>query len=382
VVEVSPPWILLKEAKMQSDVPIPDLDPVALPAPVWLLKALLLLTFFLHIIPMNLALGGGFVAAFTDWIGRKRKSGHHLALAKSLGVILPIVIAFAITFGVAPLLFIQVLYGQFFYTSSVLVGWPWLSVIVLLILSYYGFYLYSFRWEQLNGKRLIVVLASAILFAAIGFVYTNNVVLMLTPEKWAAMYFQNPHGTHLNLSDPTVVPRFLHFLAASFAVAGLLVAVLGLVKRRQDPAYGRWAIRYGVLWFIIATLLQLVVGSWFFFNLPQGVRTMFMGDDGLATTIFVAALVFALASLALMLGGLASANPRWKIIVGIVLITFTVICMVLMRDIVRSAYLGGYFDVGRFSVEPQTGVIVLFFLLLVGGLGVVGYMIKKVVTAR
>jgi hypothetical protein len=367
---------------MQSDVPIPDLDPVALPAPVWLLKGLLLLTFFLHIIPMNLALGGGFVAAFTDWIGRKRKSGHHLALAKSLAAMLPIVIAFTITFGVAPLLFLQVLYGQFFYTSSVLVGWPWLSVIVLLILSYYGFYLYSFRWEQLKGKRLVVVLASAILFAAIGSIYTNNVVLMLTPEKWAAMYFQDPHGTHLNLSDPTVVPRFLHFFAASFAVAGLLVAVLGLLKQRQDPVYGRWAIRYGGLWFVAATLLQLGVGSWFFLSLPQTVRMMFMGGDGIATTIFVAALVFALASLALMLAGLASPEPTWKIIVGIVLIMFTVICMVLIRDIARSAYLGRYFDAGRFSLEPQTSVIVLFFLLLVGGLGVIGYMIKKVIAAR
>lgn len=367
---------------MQSDVPIPDLDPVSLPAPVWLLKGLLLLTFFLHIIPMNLALGGGFVAAFTDWIGRKRNSGHHLALAKSLAAMLPIVIAFAITFGVAPLLFIQVLYGQFFYTSSVLVAWPWLSVIVLLILSYYGFYLYSFRWEQLEGKRLVVVLASAILFAAIGFIYTNNVVLMLTPEKWAAMYFQNPHGTHLNLSDPTVVPRFIHFFAASFAVAGLLVAVLGLLKQRQDPVYGRWAIRYGGLWFVTATLLQLGVGSWFFVSLPQAVRATFMGGDGLATTVLVAALACALASLALMLAGMASANPAWKVILGIVLIAFTVICMVVIRDIARSAYLVRYIDASRFSMIPQTNVIVLFFLLLVSGVGVIGYMIKKVVAAR
>jgi hypothetical protein len=367
---------------MQSNIPIPDLDPVSLPAPVWLLKGLLLLTFFLHIIPMNLALGGGFVAAITDWIGRRRNSEHHLSLARSMARILPIVIAFAITLGVAPLLFIQVLYGQFFYTSSVLLAWPWLSVVVLLILSYYGFYLYSFRWEQLQGKRLVVVLASAILFAAIGLIYTNNLVLMLTPEKWAAMYFQNPHGTHLNLSDPTVVPRFLHFFTASFALAGLLTAVLGLLKQRQDSAYGQWVIRYGLLWFIIATLLQLGVGSWFFLSLPQAVRTMFMGGDGVATAILVVALVCAVASIALMLIGFGSSNPVWKVIAGIVLITLTIICMVLIRDLVRSAYLERYFDASRFSVEPQTGVIVLFFLLLLGGLGIIGYMMKKLLVAR
>jgi hypothetical protein len=367
---------------MQTDVPIPDLDPVSLPAPIWLLKALLLLTFFLHVIPMNLALGGGFVAAITDWIGRRRNSEHHLSLARSLARILPIVIAFTITMGVAPLLFIQVLYGQFFYTSSVLVAWPWLSVIVLLILSYYGFYLYSFRWEQLQGKRLVIVLASAVLFAAIGFLYTNNLVLMLTPEKWAAMYFRDPHGMHLDLSDPTVVPRFLHFFTASFAVAGLLALVLGLLKRRQDFAYSRWAVRYGLLWFVIATFVQLGVGTWFFLTLPEAVKALFMGGDGFATLVFSIALTCAVGSLAFMIIGLVSAKPYWKVLTGIVLISLTVICMVLVRDILRSASLQGYFDASRFSVAPQTGVIILFFFLLLAGLGVIGYMLRKVAASR
>lgn len=367
---------------MPNNLQVPDLDPVSLPAPVWLLKALLLLTFFLHIIPMNFALGGGFVAAITDFIGRKRKSENHLALARSLARMLPIVIAFTITLGVAPLLFIQVLYGQFFYTSSILMAWPWLSIIILLIISYYGFYLYAFQWERLEGKRLIVVLGSAILFAAIGFLYTNNLVLMLTPEKWAAMYFQNPHGMHLNLSDPTVLPRFLHFFTASFALAGILITVYGILKRREDLEYGRWAIRYGILWFVIATLVQFGVGSWFFLSLPRGVMLLFLGGDGFATGIFIAALVCALGSLAWMLVGYVSPNPISKVVTGIVLTTLTVICMVLMRDVVRDAYLERYYDPSRFPVDPQTGVIILFFVLLSIGLGVIGYMVKKVVSTR
>jgi hypothetical protein len=83
-----------------------------------------------------------------------------------------------------------------------------------------------------------------------------------------------------------------------------------------------------------------------------------------------------------MVTGYASPSPSRKVIAGIVLITSTIICMVIMRDLVRGVYLERYFDANKFSVEPQTGVIVLFFLLLVGGLGVVGYMIKKVVAAR
>ncbi len=367
---------------MPSDVPIPDLDPISLPAPVWLLKALLLLTFFLHIIPMNFALGGGFITAATEFIGRKKNSVHHLSLASSLAKMLPITIAFTITLGVAPLLFVQVLYGQFFYSSSILIAWPWFSIVVILILAYYGFYLYAFRWEKLQGSRLILVLGSAVVFAIIGFLYTNNLVLMLTPEKWSAMYFRNPHGMQLNLSDPTVIPRYLHFFTASFALAGILVSIYGMVKSKENPDYGRWGIRYGVVWFLVATLIQLGIGSWFLLSLPVHIRNLFLGGDLLATGIFLTALLCALVSLVLMVVGYVSANPAPKVISGIGFITLTVVGMVLMRDLVRDAYLDRYFDVSRFPVHSQTGVIVLFFLLFVVGLVVLGYMVRKAVAAR
>jgi hypothetical protein len=174
----------------------------------------------------------------------------------------------------------------------------------------------------------------------------------------------------------------LHFFTASIAVAGILVALIGLLKRRQDSSYSRWAVRYGLLWFIIATLVQLGVGTWFFLTLPETVRMMFMGGDGFATLVFSVALTCAIGSLVFMLLGLMSAKPFWKALTGIVLISLTVICMVLVRDIVRSAALQGYFDASRFSVAPQTGVIILFFFLLLAGLGVIGYMLKRVAASR
>ena len=41
---------------MTQQIIIPDPDPIPLPAPYWLLKFLLVLTFILHIIAMNLHL--------------------------------------------------------------------------------------------------------------------------------------------------------------------------------------------------------------------------------------------------------------------------------------------------------------------------------------
>lgn len=42
---------------------IPQLDPAPLPAPVALLWFLLLLTFTLHVLPMDLVLGGSLLGA-------------------------------------------------------------------------------------------------------------------------------------------------------------------------------------------------------------------------------------------------------------------------------------------------------------------------------
>ena len=50
---------------------IPQPDPLALPAPAWLLWSLLLLTFFLHVIPMNLVLGGSIIGAIARVRGRR-----------------------------------------------------------------------------------------------------------------------------------------------------------------------------------------------------------------------------------------------------------------------------------------------------------------------
>src|SRR5271165_6599219 len=117
---------------------LPHLDPMPLPAPVWLLRTLLLLTFFLHVLFMNCLLGGTTITLVC--MMRRTTSAFSARLAGDLGRLLPSVFAFTITLGVAPLLFLQVMYGHLLYTSSILIGVPWLAVIGLVILAYYGVY--------------------------------------------------------------------------------------------------------------------------------------------------------------------------------------------------------------------------------------------------
>ncbi|MEJ2057351.1 MAG: hypothetical protein P8X39_05885 [Desulfofustis sp.] len=122
---------------MQPYIPTADTIPVA-----WgWFQFLLLLTFPVHLLAMNAMIGGLTIGIVQHFRGGETPA----RLAHRIAFSLPLVIAFAVNFGVAPLLFLQVLYGHFIYTSSVLMGIFWISVIPLLIVAYYGAYLYDFK---------------------------------------------------------------------------------------------------------------------------------------------------------------------------------------------------------------------------------------------
>jgi hypothetical protein len=175
-----------------SLIPAPDVIPVH-----WgWLHFFFLLTFILHLLFMNAMLGTGIIALFKSF----RNKEEDLSVAKEIGLKLPYTIAFTINMGVAPLLFIQVLYGNFIYTSSILMGWYWLLIIGILIIAYYSAYIYDFKFDALDSARSIFIAVSVILMLLIAFFFTNNITLMLTPETWTR-YFSHAGGTILNLSD-------------------------------------------------------------------------------------------------------------------------------------------------------------------------------------
>ena len=63
---------------MQTNL-IPVLDPNPLPAPYWVFKLLLLVTFFLHIVAMNFVLGGGVLALVLRRRSKNSESGHRMS---------------------------------------------------------------------------------------------------------------------------------------------------------------------------------------------------------------------------------------------------------------------------------------------------------------
>lgn len=344
---------------------IPTLDPNPLPAPYWIFKLLLVVTFILHILAMNFLLGGAVLALAAKWRTKNRELGDRMFadVSKKLPVLLPA----TITLGIAPLLFLQVLYGQFFYASSIVVAWPWLLVLAFLTVAYYGFYYASFRSGQESSKAATVTFFSLILIFLIGFIYTNNLTLTQTPLRWRAKYFANPTGWNLNFAEPTLIPRFLHFVVAAIAVGGLLLVFLALARWNQDREYARTLFQFGGKSFMFATMAQFVVGIWFLVSLPREYRMLFLGDSLIMTLLLVVGVAGGIAAIFLMSEALRKENVRFAAyfisgVVGVV-----IAAMAVMRDMLRDAYLAPYYHPGQFAVKTQWSVLPLFLALFVGG---------------
>ncbi len=359
---------------------LPSPDVLPLPAPVPLLHFLLLLTFFLHLLLMNCLLGG---VLLTVWSRLRSRTpvDEHARLANQLGKLLPSLVAGTVTLGVAPLLFVQVLFGQFFFSSSVIMGWPWFAVIPILLLAYYGIYMQSFAGEKLGAWCLPLLVLTALLLAAVAFIYSNNTSLMLRPDRWPALYFANPRGTNWNTGEPMLVPRYLHMVLGATAVAGLFVAWLGRWKERSDPAQGAFLRRHGLTVFTWLTAVNIIAGLWFFLTLSQPVRKLMMGGSPVATLLFGLGVLLAVVLLGLV--------PRAKFTAGAgplnqvtVLALLTLVSMILLRDQVRAGYLAGIYVPETFPLQPQYFNMTLFALLLAGGTVTVVWMLRKLARSR
>jgi hypothetical protein len=357
---------------MNPDIIIPTTSPIQVDWSIF--TVLLIVTFIIHIWMMNVMLGTGIIALIRHF-NQKQLSSH---LSHTIASHLPFTIAFTINFGVAPLLFLQVLYGHFMYTSSILMAVYWLSVVGVLILAYYSAYIYDFKYSVLAQKGVFFIGATVIGLLWIAFIFTNNMTLMLAPEKWH-IYFKHTGGLWLNLSEKTLLPRYFHFVTASIALGGLAIALYRQVQKDKSASndsaqISQWDddIQTGLGFFIGASLVQMIIGVWYFLSLPDNVRQLFMGNHIFGTTIFLLAIPLII----LMLVSGVKHNV-WMTTFLIIPVT---VIMVLMRHLVRNAFLAPHFRVQDLPVLKQYSPFLFFIIALIAGIAVIVYMIRLAFT--
>lgn len=352
----------------------PVVDPIPLPAPIWLFKILHNLTFALHLASVDLLIGGLILALAFAFMGRAHASGmivHRL----------PTLMAFVINLGVPPLLFAQVLYGRALYTSSVLIGVFWISVIFLLMASYYGLYV-SARRADSRRQWTAPGFAALLLILTIAFIYSNNMTLMLRPQVWASMYHANPTGLHLSQGDATLLPRWFFFVFGAFPVAGAALALMALRSGLPEDT-DRFLTRAGGVAIAAGVAIQSAFAWLALSAQPSGVMSAVMRDPLYGSFAYVS---IALALVLLGLGVIAflSRGASKLIAIATALVAFlSVASTVMVRDGIRDYTLrAAGFEVWDRIVVTNWSVVAIFLVLFVAALGVIAYLISVIAKAR
>lgn len=356
---------------------IPALDPTPLPAPAWLFQALLLVTFYVHILFLNVTLGGTLIGAVHALLANGQDAPGR-RLGRLLAGLLPASVSFTVTTGVAPLLFIQLLYGQVFYAATVLVGWIWLAIVPLIVVGYYSVYLYKFEVGAPGGRTVWLGVAAAG-FVIVAAIQTLVNVLQVAPPRWEAV----ASAVGAVLQDPTILPRYLHFLLGSLAVAGVFLAVVAVERAHRTPdPFFVWLARRGIFWALVATGLQLADGFWFLFSLPRDLLIALVGGKPWPTIHLAVGMGLGLLAV-ILLSGLRDPERQQGLVrltAGVLLAT--VLVMVGLRDVVRGLYLGPIVRIREFPTQTQADVTVLFFVVFVLGLATVAWMVRSVLRER
>jgi len=344
---------------------------LAQPAPYWLLTALHWLTFTLHLVAMNLLFGLLLVLLLA------RRHAAVRLLEETAIKIFPVAMAATITLGVAPLLFTQVVYGEFFYAATIVSGWNWFLQIPVVMAVYYLLYIVALRKNLSAGVRRGLLLAAAVGFVYISYTFTMISDLAEKPALWAGLYLASPGGASLNPHVAETIFRWGHSITGAVAVAGIMILWFALfhpqLKGRTD------LLALGGRVFVVAAVKATVLSLIYLALIDRTVLGRYLESPALHA--LVTAIVLNVAAGVLAWRVRRAARPLGHVLAASGLVFLGVVCMVAARHYLRLVYLRDAFDPATLTVVPQWGPFAMFLVTFVIGLVVLYWMLRKFFTA-
>lgn len=255
---------------LQSVTPVPKDIPLPLPLPEWLLIIILVVSFLVHILFVNLMVGGSLLTLWSQIKGLKNK--EYDILAHEIAATITVNKSMAVVMGIAPLLSINVLYTIYFYSANALTGLMWLAVIPLVTVAFLLTYLHKYTWEILENHKAIhisILAVAVVIFMFIPFIFLTNINLMLFPEKWALV-----KGFFSAMTLPNVFPRYFHFIFASLSITGLFLHwYMGRKSYPFEtifPSFTRYELKKkGYSLALVASVTQFLIGPLVLLTLPS-----------------------------------------------------------------------------------------------------------------
>ncbi len=170
------------------------------------------------------------------------------------------------------------------------------------------------------------------------------------------------------------------FSLAVTTTAAYAAVHAGFFARRESPAYRAWLAGFAPRLYAAGLVGFAATGSWYVFGTWSGeVRGLMFRGPYLGLTALTAASPALV--LALLLFGRAASSTRRALAVALAQVGVLAL-NAASRQVVQNAELRPLLDVAAERVQPQWSPLVLFLMLFVAGLGVVAWMMYKVVAAE
>lgn len=343
-------------------------DPMGMPFFPVFFQALMVLTFALHILCVNVTVGACALAVYGRLSGAPRWKTLSLSLAKAVTMF----VSAAIVLGVAPLLFVQVIYDPFWYASNALSA-AWVIAFIFIMMGAFGLSYASYLRGEKSGAAACGAAALA-LFLLAGFIMHALNYQALQPEKWLEWYQRSggvdASGTALHDFS---LPRFLHFIIPALAVTGVFLMLSSWYfepREDADCAQLDWTARLGCGLAFWATAAQCAVGLWWLLSLPGQLRFA-------ANPLFLTAAALGLALL-VYLGRVHfyGRRPQESAPAAALAMTLVVLAMSAAREALRSAYLGRFgYSLSAHRVTLDWSSTALFLGTFVFGLVILAYIL-------
>lgn len=302
--------------------------PFGLPLPTAFYLTLYVVTLVIHVAFMNYVLAGTATLFFAYLNPADRGAGDSTKILKEW---MPVMLSGAITAGIAPLLFIQILYKQEFYTANLLLFNRWMAILPVLIVGFYALYLLKSGWLHRRAGWVIAAVAAVPILSVsfTGYSWTENHLLSVqTPAYWGTFYGARSQFYH----DPQLLPRLLLW---AFGSIPTMVLILAWQHWYRGTGHAL-ALARGAE---VGMLLLSVAAVWYFFATNEVNREAFTSP--MALPYFVAACLGMLlqASGWAWVGATRDFCAKKLLVISLGL-TLTISGMTVCREAMRIAVLG------------------------------------------
>lgn len=339
--------------------------PFGFPLTTLLYLVLYVVTLAIHVVFMNYVLAGtGYLAIVSVFRGKQAAAGP---MGAKLRHWMPAMLSGAITAGVAPLLFVQILYKQEFYSANLLLNHRFMAILPILIIAFYMLYLIQARkLEQwwLAGRTVLTVVAFAC-FAFIAYSWTENYLLSMARDTWhehyvsrSAFYFDSAQLPRLAVWFIGAVPTMALLVAWQLwytgehadddsnaqTQAGAAGQADGQIEGSAEGQVDRTqkhppAPRSAATWALIGIALTLAAGLWQYVASPEPVQQVFQST--MAAPWFAAALLGVVVQIAawVMIIKRSTLATGWLIVASVGL-GLTIVGMTAVRSAIRITAVG------------------------------------------